>query len=129
MDARYLWGLLEGVGAAEKAGVQLANPNGLLNLIGWERSNDGQVVPHPDFDYPGTVSPEEPLLLHVPTDLLRSVRAEAVERADRHHAADSRGRRHELVRALPDGVFESESSRRVYGSVSGPGGRRVGLRL
>ena len=118
VDARYLWGLLEGVDAAERAGVQLANPNGLLNLIGWAQSNDGQVVPHPDFDYSDTVSPEEPLLLHVPMDLLRSVRAEAVQRADRHHAVDGRGRRHELVRSFPDGVFECESSRRVYGSVS-----------
>ncbi len=119
VDARYLWGLLEGVDAAERAGVQLANPNGLLNLIGWVQSNDGRVVPHLDFDYSDTVSPEAPLLLHVPMDLLRSVRAEAVQRADRHHAVDGRGRRHELMRSLPDGVFESESSRRVYGSVSG----------
>jgi len=118
VNAQFLWSLLEGVGAAERAGVQLVNPNGLLNLIGWVQSNDGRVVPHPDFHYPDTVSPEAPLLLQIPTDLLRSVRAEAVQRLDRHHAVDGRGRRHELMRTLPDGVFETESSRRVYGSVS-----------
>ena len=118
VDAKYLWSLLDSVDTAGRTGVQIANTNGLLNFIGWARSNGGHVVPHPDFHYSGTVSPEAPLLLQIPMDLLTSVRADAVQRGDRHHAVDGRGQRHELMRSFPDGVFQSESSERVYGSVS-----------
>ncbi len=118
VDAKCVWSLLDAVETAGRAGVQIANTHGLLNLIGWARSNHGHVVPHPDFHYSGTVSPEVPLLLPVPMDQSRPVRAEAVQGLDRHHAVDGRGQRHELMRTLPGGVFETESSQRVYGSVS-----------
>lgn len=59
------------------------------------------------------------MLLPVPVGQSRLVRTEAVQRVDRHHAVDSKGQRHELMRSPPDGVFDSESSQRVYGSVRG----------
>ena len=118
VDAKYLWSLLDGVETAERAGLRIANPNGVLNLIGWVQRNDGRFVPHPEFHYSGTVSPEDPLMLQIPADLLRSVRADALQRTDRHYAVDGAGQRHELARSVPDGIFESESGQRVYGSLS-----------
>lgn len=118
VDPKYIWSLLDSVDVAEKAGVRVANPNGLLNLIGWCRYNDGHVVPQFESDIRESVSPDAPLFVQIPTDLAREVRAEAVRRPDRHHAVDYRGERHRVRRSYPDGVFQSESANRVYGSVS-----------
>ncbi len=116
VDPRHVWRLLDGLKTTTEAGVTIINPSGLLNLIGWARRNGGHLVPHAELPGP-KVTPDRPLLLVVPPDLLRDLRADTDQRHDRHHSVDGIGRRHELRRAPPNGSFLTESSRLIYGSV------------
>ena len=116
MNPNYFWRIQDGLEAVTKAGVKIVNLNGILNLIGWVRSNDGHLVPHarlPD----GKISPEQPLMLTPPLNLLREVRAESDRSYDRHSSFDNTGTWHHVQRVSPNPFFDSESSRRVYGSM------------
>jgi hypothetical protein len=82
MSPSYFWRIQEGLEAVRRAGVQIVNPNGILNLIGWMRRNNGHFVPHEQLPE-GEVSPERPLMLNLPLNLLREVRADADHGYDR----------------------------------------------
>src|SRR5262249_4552111 len=69
MNPSYFWRIQDGLEAVSKAGVQIVNPNGILNLIGWVRSNNGHFVPHAQLPE-GDLSPERPLMLNPPLNLL-----------------------------------------------------------
>ena len=95
MNPRYFWSIQDGLEAITKAGVEIVNPNGILNLIGWVRSNDGHFVPHAQLPE-GKISPERPLMLCPPLNLLREVRADADHGYDRHCSIDNAGTCHEV---------------------------------
>lgn len=116
MNPQYFWRIQDGLEVIEKAGVEIMNPNGILNLIGWVRQNHGHFVPHaelPDEE----ISPEQPIRLKPPLNLLREVRAEADQGYDRHRSLDNTGMRHDVQRVSPDPFFISDSERRVYASM------------
>jgi len=56
MSPGYFWRIQDGLEAISKAGVEIVNPNGILNLIGWVRRNDGHFVPHAQLPE-GEISP------------------------------------------------------------------------
>ncbi len=116
MNPGYFWRIQDGLEAVRKAGVQIFNPNGILNLIGWVRSNNGHFVPHSQLPQ-GEISPERPLMLNPPLNLLREVRADADRGYDRHCAVDNTGTWHEVQHVSPNPFFSSESARRVYASM------------
>ena len=116
MNPNYFWRIQDGLEAVTKAGVEIVNPNGILNLIGWVRSNDGHFVPHAQLP-DGKISPERPLMLNPPLNLLREVRAESDRGYDRHRSLDNTGTWHDVQRASPNPFFDSESRRCVYGSM------------
>lgn len=112
----YFWRIQDGFEVIKKAGVEIVNPNGILNLIGWVRHNYGHFVAHeqlPDWE----ISPEQPLRLNPPHNLLREVRAEADQGYDRHRSIDNTETWHDVQRVLPDPLFISDSERRVYNSM------------
>ena len=117
VGAKYLWRFLDGLDAATSAGLEFPIRGDLLNLMAWMRSNEGHFIPHSDLDLPERVSSDSPLLCHVAPDVGRSLRAEALTERNLHHSLDNAGRRHQLMRAPPDGEFLCASSRRVYASV------------
>ncbi len=116
MNPAYFWRIQDGLEAVRKAGVQIVNPNGILNLIGWVRSNDGHFVPHAQLPE-GEISPERPLTLYPPLNLLREVRADSDRGYDRHCAIDNTGTCHNVQHASSKPFFSSESARRVYASM------------
>jgi hypothetical protein len=116
MNPGYFWRIQDGLEAITKAGVEILNPNGILNLIGWVRSNDGHFVPHSQLPE-GEISPERPLMLCPPLNLLREVRAEADRGYDRHCSVDNTGTWHEVQHVWPNPFFNSESARRAYASM------------
>ncbi|WP_245598822.1 anti-phage protein Upx [Methylomicrobium lacus] len=116
MNPSYFWRIQDGLEAVTKNGVRIVNPNGILNLIGWVRSNDGHFVPHAQL-LDEEVSPEQPLMLNLPVNLLRGVRAEADLGYDRHRAVDNTGVWHDVQHLGPNPFFTSESARRLYASV------------
>ncbi len=116
MNPGYFWRIQDGLEAITKAGVEILNPNGILNLIGWVRSNDGHFVPHAQLPE-GMISPERPLIITLPTNLLRNVRAESDHGYDRHRAVDNIGTWHDVQHVTPKPFWGSESARRVYASM------------
>jgi len=116
MSPSYIWRIQDGLEAVTKAGVHIVNPNGLLNLIGWVRSNEGHFVPHTILPE-GEISPEQPLILYPPLNLLRNVRADADLGDDRHRAIDNTGTWCDVQHVSPDPFFSSDSARRLYGSM------------
>jgi len=116
MSHSYFWRIQDGLEAVTKAGVEIVNPNGILNLIGWVRSNNGHFVPHAQLPE-GEISPERPLMLNPPNNLLREVRADADRGYDRHRTIDNTGTWHNVQHVSPSPFFSSESSRRIYASM------------
>ncbi|MBN2466899.1 MAG: hypothetical protein JXD19_02010 [Deltaproteobacteria bacterium] len=116
MNPSYFWRIQDGLEAVRKAGVHIVNPNGILNLIGWVRSNNGHFVPHAELPE-GEISPEQPLMLNPPINLLREVRADSDRGYDRHCTVDNIGALHDVQHVSPNPFFSSESSRRVYASM------------
>ncbi|MFC1551196.1 hypothetical protein ACFL6P_01395 [Candidatus Latescibacterota bacterium] len=117
MNPLYFWRLHDGLDAINEAGVQIINPNGILNLIGWVRSNDGHFVPHSQLPQDKEISPDQPLILNPPLNLLREVRADSDSGYDRHCVVDNIGTWHDVQRATPKPFFISESSQCVYASI------------
>ena len=118
MKPDYLWRIQDGLEAVTKAGVEILNLNGILNLIGWVRSNHGHFVPQAQLT-DGMISPERPLVLCPPLNLLRQVRADSDRGYDRHRSMDNTGTWHDVQHASPNPFFSSDSARRVYTSMDG----------
>ena len=116
MNPQYFWRIQDGLEAITNAGVQIINPNGILNLIGWVRKNDGHYVPHGQL-LGERISPENPLILKPPFNLLREVRANSDQGYDRHCLADNTGTLHEIQRVEPNPSFRSRKSRRIFASI------------
>lgn len=115
MNPTYFWKLQDAVEAAELGGVFVRNVNGLLNLIGWVRDNDGHIVPHSELE--GTISPQHPLDLVIPLNLLRNVRASVHDARDTHSAQSPDGAWHQVQRISPNPIFQDEGLRRMYASI------------
>lgn len=117
MKPEYFWRVQDGLTAVERRGVHIINPNGVLNLMGWVRRNEGHFVPHAQLP-PDPITPDRPLMLNPPLNMLRSVRAEADVGYDKHSAHDEAGKPHVVQRPSPDPFFESEGSRKLYASMT-----------
>ncbi|WP_200864926.1 hypothetical protein [Pseudomonas viridiflava] len=113
MTPAHFWRLEEGLSAIKRAGVELVNLNGVLNLLGWMRRNHGHLVPHDELP-PGRISPERPVLLNPPLNLLRDVRAEADLAYDHHSVRDTLGTWHDVCHINPNPLFQSTVERRLY---------------
>jgi hypothetical protein len=116
MNPQYFWRIHNGLEVVEEAGVRIQNPNGLLNLIGWVRRNDGHFVPHAQLPE-SRITPEKPLMISIPLNLIRDVRAEAACSYDRHIATDNLGNVHCVQRVSPYPIFKSDGTNRLYASL------------
>ncbi|MCD9127664.1 hypothetical protein [Luteimonas fraxinea] len=116
MTPLAFWRILNAHGAVHRAGVSILNFNGALNLIGWVRSNDGQLVPQDQLTG-SRISPDSPLMLQVPTDLIRAVRSAADSAYDHHRVKDNGGRWHRVLRPSAEDFFPSDRLVRCYASM------------
>ncbi len=117
MNPGYFWRIEDGLTAIENHGVSIENANGILNLIGWVRENDGHFIPHAQLPE-GEISPERPLMVQIPTNLLRNVRADADKGYDKHSIQDNTGMWHEVQSVSAEPLFSSESSKKTYASMT-----------
>lgn len=127
MNVRRFWRYEEGLNAVSANGVNIVNINGVLNLFGWMRRNHGHFVPHDDLP-PGRISPDRPIHINPPLNLLRDLRVEVDQSHDRHSAWDQRGDWHDVQRIQPYPTFPRESMSRLYACMHCAGnGRLVAL--
>jgi len=116
INLRYLYQLLSSESTLMDEGVNLLNVNGIANLIGWVRSNNGHLVPHASLDG-DRISPQRPLQLMPPMNLLRDVRAEGDKLYDEHVAKDVQGNMHGLKKFFANSYWPNETKENVYVSL------------
>lgn len=124
MSVRHFWRYEEGLDAVRRNGVTIVNINGVLNLLGWMRRNHGHLVPHEDLPA-GRISPDHPLHISPPLNLLRDLRIEVDQSHDRHSAWDQNGTWHDVNRVQPSPTFPSESRSRLYACLHCVGKRKL----
>ncbi|HEK2707475.1 TPA: hypothetical protein ACNH47_005843 [Pseudomonas aeruginosa] len=116
MEISRFWRLETALNGLREAGVEIENVNGVMNLIGWVELNDGHLVPHADLE-DGRFSPENPLVISPPLNLLRDVRAKADQARDFHIGADTHGTPHRLERFHKNPLFPNQAESRIYVSL------------
>lgn len=124
MSVRKFWRYEEGLNAVRANGVEIVNINGVLNLFGWMMRNNGHFVPHEELP-PGRISPDRPIHINPPLNLLRDLRVGVDQSHDRHSAWDQRGVWHDVQRVQPYPTFPRESMSRLYVCMHCAGNRRL----
>ena len=113
MNPRYLWGILNALTTVEEQNVHIENPNGIPNFIGWIQENEGELIPHAKLPSM-QLDPSHQFVMTVPSNLLRSVRAEADASVDRRQMVDPTGRVHSVRFPAAGQLFRPDHERRVY---------------
>jgi hypothetical protein len=113
----YVWQIQDGLESLKNQGVQIANVNGLLNIIGWIREHEGHLVPHSQLPEQ-KISLDNPLMMQIPTYMIRDVRADSDKGYDRHCVIDNTGYWHEVMHKSSAPLFPSKSLSKLYVSKS-----------
>jgi hypothetical protein len=107
-----LWRLLDAQDEIEREGIDLQNVNGLLNLVAWQKSLRGNLVPLnqiPD-DF---VTADGRSLIMIEQAGLKAMRQQVVETWDPHMARDPKGEWVQ-VRKMSDSLFLDEAALPLY---------------
>lgn len=113
MSPTYIWKVQDGLEALQNQGVRIANVNGLLNLIGWIKDNEGHLVPHSQLPRQ-RISLDNPLMMQIPTYMIRDVRVKSDKGYDRHSVIDNVGCWHEVMHKSSSPLFPCKSLSKIY---------------
>ena len=89
--SRNLWQLLDPVDAIRDHGVQLINPNGLVNLVAWSRELGGHLVPHGELPE-GFGNPDAMAGVSIRSNSCRDLRHKVSIESGRRRILDGEGR-------------------------------------
>ena len=108
------WRLIEAKNRALEAGVHTQNVNGLLNLYGWAKGNDFDIIPHSTLDEDiGTSS----LFMMITQNALLDVRWEVQNEEDIHRVLNPYGEVVSIRRLTAGSYFREDRFKPIYASV------------
>jgi hypothetical protein len=106
------WRLLDSRDRLQELGLEIMNPNGLLNLYAWSETNGGHLVPHGQV--PDDHDTANPFFIAIPQNGLLSVRKEGAESWNLHHARTWDGRNVKVRRETPKSFFKENDPTPLY---------------
>ncbi|MDC5706158.1 hypothetical protein [Vibrio europaeus] len=113
MSPDTFWRLIEAKHRVFKAGIHTQNVNGLLNLYGWAKDNDFNIIPHSAFEEDlGSSS----IFMMITQNALLDVRWEVQNEEDRHRVLNPYGELVTVRRLTSSSYFKEDRFKPIYGS-------------
>lgn len=114
MNPFTFWRLIEAKHRVLEAGIHTQNVNGLLNLYGWAKDNDFNIIPHSALDEDfGRTS----LFMMITQNALLDVRWEVQNEDDIHKVINPYGEIISARRLTTGSYFKEDRFKPIYGSV------------
>lgn len=110
-----LWRLLDSRDRLRSMNFNVANINGLLNLISWSHDQNGHLVPHADV--PDDHDPDQTIQFMIPQNGLLDLRKKTAESWNLHYARTWDGRTVRVRRNQDEAYFEEDKEQPFYMSV------------
>ncbi len=107
-----LWRVIHDEEELTRFDLRLQNPNGLLNLIAWERQLSGHLIPHAKLLEVGSTD-KRPTILQIEQNGLLKLRAEVAIAHDCRRLGDNKGRRLRVSR-FGQGHFQEDRRKAIY---------------
>ena len=115
MDPFSFWRLIEAKHRVIEAGIHTQNINGLLNLYGWAKENDFNIIPHSAFDENVGKSPL--LFMMITQNALLDVRWEVQNEEDAHKTFNPYGEFVSVRRLNSSSYFKEDRFKPIYASI------------
>ena len=114
MNPLTFWRLIEAKHRVLEVGIHTQNVNGLLNLYGWAKDNDFNIIPHSAFDEDlGNSS----LFMMITQNALLDVRWEVQNEDDIHKVLNPNGELVSVRRLTTGSYFKEDRFKPIYASV------------
>ncbi len=114
MNPFTFWRLIEAKHRVLEVGIHTQNVNGLLNLYGWAKDNDFNIIPHSAFDEDlGNSS----LFMMITQNALLDVRWEVQNEDDIHKVLNPNGELISVRRLTTGSYFKEDRFKPIYASV------------
>lgn len=126
MNPFTFWRLIEAKHRVLEAGIYTQNINGLLNLYGWAKENDFNIIPHSAFD--DDFDNSSSLFMMITQNALLDVRWEVQNDDDLHVVLNPYGELVHVRRLTTGSYFEEDRFKPIYASIDNlKNGQLLGL--
>lgn len=116
-NEKEIWRTVDALDALSQQQVSVMNINGILNLVGWMRGQDGHIIPPNrfDYDYQGGA-----LMFNFDSNAMREFRHSVLTQNDEHYAEFIDGTMF-AVRRFGDSFFDEDNDSFVYATTEWTG--------